>query len=98
MNCYILTYNIRNEGHNYTDLYRTIKENYPTNFHFTESSWILFSDEDDAAAISAKLKDKFVFENYHCDSFFIHKLDSGDDCDGMVAKSLWPFLKENKGK
>ena len=99
MDCYILIYNIRNEWHDYSDLYHTIKENYPTNWHLTESSWILFPENgDDAKAIAAKLKDKFVFKDRHCDTFSVFKLDADYDYDGLTAKSFWEFLKENKGK
>ena len=99
MDCYILTYNIRNEWHDYSDLYNTIKEEYPLNWHLTENSWILFSENgDDGKAIAAKLKDKFVFEDYHCDTFCVFKLDTSYDCDGMAAKSFWKFLKENMEK
>ena len=97
MDCYILTYGIKNEWHDYTDLYCTIKENYPKNWHLTENSWILFSENgDNAKDIVARLKSKFVLKDPHCDTFSVFKIDG--DYDGVAAKPFWAFLKENLGE
>lgn len=76
-------------------LYTTIKENYPKWFHLTENSWVIFTD-DTAKEISAKIKDKFYYENYRCDTFFVHKLDNTNDYEGYITTSFYDFLKENK--
>ena len=97
MNSYIIVYDLRNTEKNYMPLYITIKENYPKYFHLTENCWIIFTD-DTSKEISAKIKDKFFYEDYCCDTFFVHKLDNSYDYEGFITTSVYGFLKENRNK
>ena len=97
MNSYIIVYDLRHNERNYMPLYKTIKENYPKYFHLTENSWVIFTD-DTAKEISAKIKDKFYYEHFNCDTFLVHKLDDSKDYEGFTATSFYDFLIENRNK
>ena len=93
MKKYILTYSLNNDG-DYTELYKTIKEIYPNNFHPFNGTWIIVTD-DNADDISNKLHDKFLNENVH-DNYLIMRLDYGVDYQGFVPLKFWKFLEKNK--
>lgn len=95
MNGYILTYNITHPDHNYSPLFDVLKGKYPNNFHLTETSWIIFT-EDSAADIAKSIHDKFVYDRL-ADSYVVFKLAEGKDYCGFTVKSFWLFLKDNLG-
>lgn len=96
MNKYIIVYNLHHNYHDYTELYRAIKENYPIYFHLTEGSWVVFTEES-ANDIRKKIHDKFVYES-PSDSYAVLKLDDGNDYSGYTVHSFWGFLKNDKEK
>ena len=90
MNIYLISYDLRKPGQNYTPLYDAIKA-YGDWQHPMESCWAVYTDED-ANAISASLR-KNIDEN---DCLFVVKMNPTDDRQGWLPKSFWEWIKSKE--
>lgn len=94
MKKYIIAYHFRSSTRNYSSFYDEIKESFPESKHILEDAWIVNSDKT-AGEITKLLIPHLHFENYDCDSLFVAEIDK-TNVDGMLAKSLWPFITDKK--
>ncbi len=76
--------------------YDAIKENMPECRHIMETAWIVKSDKT-ATEIRDLLIPYLHFENYDCDTLFVAEIDK-TNVEGMIAKSLWPFITDKVEK
>jgi hypothetical protein len=89
MNIYLISYDLRTPGRNYTPLYDAIKA-YGDWQHPMESFWTISTD-DDANAIFNKLSPN-IDNN---DSLFIIQMDS-KDMQGWLPKSFWEWINKRR--
>lgn len=89
MNIYIISYDLRTPGRNYTPLYDAIKA-YGDWQHPMESFWTISTD-DDANVIFNKLSPN-IDNN---DSLFIIQMDL-KDMQGWLPKSFWEWINKSK--
>ena len=86
---YLITYDLRKPGRDYTSLYDAIKQLGDTN-HPLESVWLVAIDNKskNAAYISSSLR------NYMDDNDLIFVVDiSASSHQGWLPKSTWVWLK-----
>ena len=88
MKKYIITYFLRSNSENYIPFYEAIKVNFPEYRHIMEPVWIVKTDKsakEIMGAIHPKLKQG--------DAIFVTEM--GGDYEGMIAKSMWDFIKSD---
>lgn len=86
---YIISYDLRNHGRDYTSLYDAIKSCGDW-IHPLESTWIVYTNYD-ASEISNILRDKGQMEER--DLLFVCKLQI-EDRQGWLNKSVWRWIKD----
>ena len=96
MKKYIITYHFHSNSRNYSSFYEAIRTNFPENKHIMEPTWIVNSDKT-AKEISQLLIPHLHFEKYDCDTLFVAEIDK-TNVEGMIAKSLWPFITDKEEK
>lgn len=97
MKFFALTYDLRQPGKNYKELYDAIKEiagdgNWQ---HPMESFWVMTVSDFSYTSTESmyKVLRQFIDDN---DSLFISRIDSSDH-QGWMPKSFWNWFKEKKG-
>lgn len=90
MKIYLISYDLRKPGQNYTPLYDAIKA-YRDWQHPMESLWAVYTDKD-ANAISDDLREH-IDEN---DCLLVVAMDS--EYQGWLPKSFWTWVNERKNK
>lgn len=83
MNCYIISYDLRNGG-NYTSLHSAIKE-YGTWAKITESTWAVVSRNSSAEAI----RDNLLSFMDNDDRLFVIKSGGEAAWKGVITKNEW---------
>ena len=98
MKIYILTYNLRNPGHNYAALYEAIKCNCEEYHHIMESSWLIKTDKT-AKEFAEKIAPHFYKPQEGgfglCDSWFVTEIPNEKNREGFMAQSAWRFLDDD---
>lgn len=87
---YVISYDLRIPGRDYTSLYETIKS-YGEWQHPLESTWIVYTSES-ANEISEKLRSEGKMDN--SDLLFVCALDIKDR-QGWLDKSVWIWIKSH---
>lgn len=87
---FLITYDLRSLGRDYTSLYDAIKE-IGDNNHPLESVWLVASDSADVSTITSHLK-KFMDGN---DLVFVVDITKSN-LQGWLPKSSWEWLKKYK--
>jgi len=90
MKIYLISYDLRKPGQNYTPLYDAIKA-YGDWQHPMESLWAVFT-EHDANMISEDLR-KHIDEN---DCLLVVAMNS--EYQGWLPKSFWTWVNDRKNK
>ncbi len=91
MNIYLISYDLRKPGQNYTSLYEAIKA-YGDWQHPMESLWAIYTDED-ANEICNKLRPKIDVN----DSILVVRL-SMDTYQGWLPKSFWEWVNSKRNQ
>lgn len=94
MKKYIITYHFHSNSRNYSPFYEAIKTNFPENRHIIEPAWIINTDKT-AKEIVELLLPHLYFKDHCCDSLFVAEIDK-TNVEGMIGKSLWPFITDKK--
>lgn len=89
MNVYLISYDLRKPGQNYTPLYDAIKA-YGDWQHPMESLWAVYAGGD-ADSISDNLR-KHLDDN---DCLFVARL-ADRDRQGWMPRSFWEWLKDKE--
>ena len=87
---YVISYDLKISGRDYTSLYEAIKS-YNEWQHPLESTWIVYTSET-ANAISAKLRSDGKMDN--SDLLFVCALEINDR-QGWLDKSVWNWIKSH---
>ena len=87
----MLSYDLRNNGHNYIPLYEAIKTNFPEWKHATENTWFIKTDKT-ANDILYIIKDKFSTEPF-ADMFVVAEVNP-ENMNGLIGNSVWDWVKE----
>lgn len=92
MKVFLISYDLRKVGQNYTSLYDSIKS-LSTNWqHPMESFWgVQVSDDVNAQSIYERLRPS-IDEN---DSLFIMEIKGTTDRQGWMPKTFWTWLNSN---
>lgn len=98
MRFYAITYDLRQPGRKYDELYEGIKNlagegNWQ---HPMESIWVIAVSDyssKNAESVYSSLR-KFIDDN---DSLFVTKIDNYDH-QGWMPKNFWDWLKEKRGQ
>ena len=88
---FLVTYDLKRPGQNYSDLYDAIKSEGDWQ-HPLESIWAVKTGTSVSAGTLYKRLRPLIDEN---DSLFIVEI-TDQDRQGWLAKSFWTWLKENK--
>ncbi len=92
MKVFLISYDLRKVGQNYTSLYDSIKSLSSNWQHPMESFWgVRVSDDVDATHIYERLRTS-IDEN---DSLFIVEINKTTDRQGWMPKTFWTWLSGN---
>ena len=84
---YIITYDLKTPGKNYTGLYTAIKAS-PKWWHYLESSWLVYTSEN-ATDIWNRLS-AHIDKN---DRLLV--IEVRDNCQGWLPKDAWDWIHQH---